>query len=406
MKAKELVSTKIAKTPKPADMKGTLRHCGFTLHNYKQDEVDKLENYVRSGMATFLIMQSEVCPTTQTPHLQGYVQFGKGVTWRKLKNDIHERIHITPVNGTVEQNIAYCSKDLSEKEPGGWDGVYRFRAGTPSQQGVKNGSEKFLEDIYAGKSKNELLRNPETAIYAIRYPKGTDNAITAVGRQPKRCYQTVGVAITGVTRAGKTTVANQFPNCTQIARQDQGLWFDSMDSEAKTVIMDEMEEGTLSKPMYKRMIDFTPYSVPIKGGFYEWKPHYFVMCSNDEPDQWFKGTFITEPHEGWQRMHVHIQALSRKDSSPVCEFSKFFLPKRIGFITSMMILHKDTLLTKVSHEILCDQHTDTCDQTCKLDKIIIESTLEQYGQKIQVFFYDNEKSTLPHAPNGRRSERE
>lgn len=378
------------KEKKPDNMSSTIRQCGFTLHNYTPAMVDKLQSYVDMGHATYIIFQSEVCPETKREHLQGFVQFSSPVTWRKLKNDIDESIHISRVDGSPEQNVAYCSKNDSH------DGKIRFHAGELSKQGKRTDLSALIEAAYTGKSKKQLLLNPDTAAPAIRYSKGVDALVHAVGKQEKRHYPTVGVALTGVTLAGKSTVANTFPDVSHVQRHDSVMWFDSYREGSFTCVFDEFEgQPSLSKAMFKQCIDKWPYDVPNKGSHLTWSPHIFVMCSNHEPSEWYTDNFMNDDREGGRRLHVHVQALSRINGQPVCRFTKVKLPIPLGYETQLIKDHKSGDARLYLHNIICDQHDDDCDQTCQLEKIQLISTLTLFEQVIDITFKEKDgKSSL------------
>ena len=48
---------------------GRYRHIVFTLNNYSEDEY---LNILNSEYFKYVIIGKEICPTTGTPHLQGY----------------------------------------------------------------------------------------------------------------------------------------------------------------------------------------------------------------------------------------------------------------------------------------------------------------------------------------------
>jgi len=69
----------------------------------------------------------EVCPTTQRPHLQGYIYFANARSFEAVKK-IFPNQHVEIAKGAPEQNFDYCTKDglffekgvrpLSDKQKG------------------------------------------------------------------------------------------------------------------------------------------------------------------------------------------------------------------------------------------------------------------------------------------------
>lgn len=66
----------------------------------------------------FIIGQEEVCPQTGRDHYQVFVSFVSSVradTFRKRLQRIYPGSHVEICNGSVRQNIEYCSKEESRK---------------------------------------------------------------------------------------------------------------------------------------------------------------------------------------------------------------------------------------------------------------------------------------------------
>lgn len=82
----------------------------FTLNNYADDVLDKLEELV----CVYMIAGAEVAPSTGTKHVQGYVYFANARSMKsviKLVHAIHPGGHVEMARGTVDQNYEYCSKE-------------------------------------------------------------------------------------------------------------------------------------------------------------------------------------------------------------------------------------------------------------------------------------------------------
>lgn len=82
------------------------RKACFTLNNYTVDEY----NSITLGFEGSKYIIGKEVGDQGTPHLQGYVEFGKQVYFTTMKK-WNERIHWERTKGTREQNITYCSKD-------------------------------------------------------------------------------------------------------------------------------------------------------------------------------------------------------------------------------------------------------------------------------------------------------
>lgn len=78
----------------------------YTINNYTQDDIVALE----SIPCKVHICGKEVCNTTQTPHLQGYIRFEKPqrFSWWKLH---FPRAHVEMRHGSEAQAFEYCTKE-------------------------------------------------------------------------------------------------------------------------------------------------------------------------------------------------------------------------------------------------------------------------------------------------------
>lgn len=79
----------------------------FTLNNYTELEFTQL---LKSFADFKYVIGKEIGEECGVPHLQGYVEFGKQVSFKQLKG-INNRMHIERAKGTRKQNVEYCSKE-------------------------------------------------------------------------------------------------------------------------------------------------------------------------------------------------------------------------------------------------------------------------------------------------------
>jgi len=77
----------------------------FTVNNWTQEQKSELSRIFRGHR---WIMAEEV-GAQGTPHLQGFVKFGKAV--RPLEHVKVKGVHWIKAKGNVDQNVTYCSKD-------------------------------------------------------------------------------------------------------------------------------------------------------------------------------------------------------------------------------------------------------------------------------------------------------
>lgn len=86
-----------------------LRSWCFTVFNPSGEVEEKLLGL--KEVADRLVVGREKCPTTGTPHLQGYIRFKKSCRFAAIKKLLPDGSHIEPRNGHESQATAYCLKD-------------------------------------------------------------------------------------------------------------------------------------------------------------------------------------------------------------------------------------------------------------------------------------------------------
>lgn len=83
------------------------RYWCFTYNNYSLVQLEHLEHIFRVNNI-FYIIGLEFAPTTNTPHLQGFISASKKLRPTQLKLD--KKIHWEKIKGSQLENIIYCSK--------------------------------------------------------------------------------------------------------------------------------------------------------------------------------------------------------------------------------------------------------------------------------------------------------
>lgn len=94
---------------KPLARQGlALKHV-FTWHNYPENWLDLMDPKFREFR---WICGEEICPTTKTPHLQGFIEYGEKQKFRPIeKFGLPKEISWRPAKGNEYENWTYCSKD-------------------------------------------------------------------------------------------------------------------------------------------------------------------------------------------------------------------------------------------------------------------------------------------------------
>jgi Putative viral replication protein len=91
------------------------RFC-FTINNYTREHVENLRRIAETPEVTYLIFGKEVAPSTETPHLQGFIIFANGRSYNTVRGLL--RGHVEAARGTSDQAATYCKKDGDFEEFG------------------------------------------------------------------------------------------------------------------------------------------------------------------------------------------------------------------------------------------------------------------------------------------------
>lgn len=89
----------------------------FTINNYTPTDEVKLETMFDHGHFNYIIYGREI-GESNTPHLQGYVQFKKKLRLAQAKTFISGRAHMEVSRGSPQMAAGYCrvmNEDITEQ---------------------------------------------------------------------------------------------------------------------------------------------------------------------------------------------------------------------------------------------------------------------------------------------------
>ncbi len=133
----------------------------FTLNNYTDEQVELLKN--SKDYIQYIVWGYEIAPTTNTPHLQGYFECHKKITFNSLKKKIKiSSIHIEKRKGSQTQAILYCRKEATEI----------FEQGEKIEQGSRNDIKALFDMVKKGDEDTEIQEVFPSAY--LKYYKGID----------------------------------------------------------------------------------------------------------------------------------------------------------------------------------------------------------------------------------------
>lgn len=84
----------------------------FTLNNYTESDPETIKTYLDAKADKF-VFGKEICPTTGTPHLQGYMEFKNSKKWSTIVSSCapFKRANSRKAKGDLKANYDYTTKE-------------------------------------------------------------------------------------------------------------------------------------------------------------------------------------------------------------------------------------------------------------------------------------------------------
>lgn len=252
----------------------------FTLNNPTPDEWARLLTLA----APYWVMGDEV-GENGTPHVQGYVQFGKVVRFNAAKEMLGPRVHLEPAKGTPEQASAYCKKDgkfqefgeLRTPHTGGRMEKERFRdALKRARDGDLDGLAQEHPDLY---TRYQLTYLREAKLHRpMPAPVSELNnwwyfGSTGTGKSRKAREENPGYYLKRITK-----------------------WWDGYQGQ-DVVIIEEWHPDVVPalQQMLKEWADHHPFQAEYKGGSMIIRPKKIIVTSNYAMNECFSDMAILDP---------------------------------------------------------------------------------------------------------------
>lgn len=285
-----------------------LKRVVFTLNNYTDDEYSRIISL--SDEYLYAIVAREVCPSTGTQHLQGFINFKKKRRFNNIKQFIGHRLHLEEAKGDDHDNFLYCSK--------GGDFV---QFGELSKRGKRSDLAGLCADLRAGATEAEIVVK-HTQQY-IRYGRNIRMAVGVLGGVTQRSWRTSLVVHWGVSGSGKSQRAAYYGRklCGGVYYKVAGKWWDGYCGQ-NVVIMDDFCSDMCSFTEMLRIADCYPHQVEVKGGFVNFIAKWiFVTLNQNLFQSWGNLTFEQRNAlrrrivQSWNFQHhlVHCEVLDGLD---------------------------------------------------------------------------------------------
>jgi len=233
----------------------------FTWNNYPDDHAEILD----SLEPRYLLYGYERAPTTDTPHLQGYLYFSNQRSVVSLRARL-PGCHLVCARGTHAQNIVYCTKSGDYREIGERPidsverGTSEIDRWTAAREAAKEGR---LEDIPA-----DIFMRTYSTIRRIQI-----DYMPRVSNLEGVC----GTWIHGIAGCGKTrAVHSAYP---ELYQKPCNKWWDGYQLEPVVLIDDFDVYHVALAGELKHWADFAAFIAERKGGSLRIRPQKVFVTS-------------------------------------------------------------------------------------------------------------------------------
>lgn len=251
---------------KTSDEPKTMRNNIFVLNNWTQEQWNSIKNLPYN----YLIMGREICPTTGTPHIQGYIEWRRGQTFDYIRCKLFNS-HIEKRKGTAHEAADYCKKTFNWEE---W--------GTISCQGHRSDIEEAVRiaDIY--KDPRDVAEHCPHEY--VKYHRGLERYINVRWHRPQMRPNMKNIYIHGPTGSGKTKYVFDRHHPEEIYIKDPShKWWDGYTGHP-VILIDDIRHSIESFDYMLRLLDRYPFQGEVKGGTVGLNPEVIYLTSDRSPE--------------------------------------------------------------------------------------------------------------------------
>lgn len=253
---------------------GTRLQWIFTIFSYTNDDYRLLKNRLQEH-AKYAIVGEEETPTTNRPHLQGYVSLKKRVRFSGIRDIIRIPAHITPARGSAAQNQKYCSKDNKFWEHGT---LPRPTRGTSDNyRAIQEAALRYKEALTGHGSLATLYEDEPLIMLQNAWKWQRSHNVLTQGEPPNR-QSVIAIWIHGPTGVGKTGFAHTALTKPYV-KDSTTIWWCGYEGQRDVII----DEFTTNRPPTRDILVWLqhwPCRVQTKGGNAPLLARRFIITSN------------------------------------------------------------------------------------------------------------------------------
>jgi len=263
----------------------------FTVNNYTEADVALLQ----TCECAFIHFQAER-GESGTPHLQGVICFKAPIRAQTVRKRCCPRGVFLIMRGTIDQALAYASKEET-REP---NGIVHTRGNKPAGQGARQDLAIVARSIQDGASESEVFESDPQAY--IKYSLGIRRAITL--RLLPRDFKTCVIWCFGPTGSGKSRYCHaQAPDAYWKAPNHS--WWDGYGTH-REVIIDDYRPDFCKFSELLRLFDRYPLQCQTKGGICQFRAERLFISTPKSPKDTWRSRTVEDLAQLFRRIeHVY-----------------------------------------------------------------------------------------------------
>lgn len=235
-----------------------MRNWCFTINNYTEKDINDL-NELKD---MYILYSYETCPTTGTPHIQGYLYYQPKISMKALSKKI-PRANLQIAKGDLNDNKTYI---IGPYEKDGKIKPYNpnhKEIGISPKQGKRTDLDDIRDQIVNGETTTDDIAINNPMLYH-QYARTLTKIEDIMMRKKYRTEMTKGIWYYGSAGTGKSHKAheNYHPDTHYTWKTDNG-WQDGY-TQQETVIINEFR-GEIKYKDLLELVDKYPYSLNRRG---------------------------------------------------------------------------------------------------------------------------------------------
>jgi len=258
------------------------------ISNWTPDDLTFIEEAVKAEILTYMIVGEEKCPTTGTPHLQGYAMCKNKHSIKSLKKNlddlgVHSHWQCTqPFNTNHQAMIDYCKGLVDKKQPDSnkdnWKPQEYHEFGVaPKGQGTRTDLAAAIDVINSGGTLYDVaLQCPQQF---IQYNGGL--AKWQAMLQPQRNWPMTVYWLWGKTGTGKSRWAHENTEAPYY-KDPNTKWWCGYAGQKEVIIDDYRPSKEMPFNYMLALLDRYPMQVQSKHGNHQFiSKKIFITCPKD-----------------------------------------------------------------------------------------------------------------------------